>query len=211
MKTLAASRCQEELSLKTAEVKIRSGEDYIVLLDQRPERGRRAAGCLLEPEAGDTVLVAAPFSRADGPVFILSVLTRGIPEGEARISTPRSILSLEGAAMRIRATGELAVSAPQVTLTAAVGRAAIAACVVNGEVLENRFRKITTVARAIETICERMVARLDRSYRFVRDFEETRMGRMRAIVTDLFHLTAKNVSVRAEKRLKMDAEKIHLG
>jgi len=67
------------------------------------------------------------------------------------------------------------------------------------------------VAWAIETVCERFVARLERSYRLIRDFEETRSGRMRTIVTGLFHLAAGNANVQAEKRLKMNAEKIHLG
>jgi hypothetical protein len=34
---------------------------------------------------------------------------------------------------------------------------------------------------------------------------------MRMVVEGLFQLTAKNAHMKAEKRLKMDAEKIHLG
>jgi len=209
MKSLAASWHQAEMFLRAAEVKIRSGEEYIVLLNHRPERARRAAGCLLEPEAGDVVLTAGPAEA--GLVYILAVLARGEMETEARISTPGAIMSLGGERLTIRTTRELSIATPALSLRAGTGEARIDACTLHGETLENRFRKISTVARAIETVCERLVARLDRSYRFVRDFEETRMGRMRTIVEGLFSLAAKNASVRAEKRLKMDAEKIHLG
>ncbi len=197
-----------EMTLRAAEVKVCSEGEYVVFLEHRPLRARRAAGCLLEPEAGDVVLTAATPS---GAVFVLSVLTRGTGGKEGRVSVPNAAMTLSGECLRLRPSRELTVVTPQLSLDAETGRVNIDACAVQGGSLENRFRKITTVAWAIETVCERFVARLERSYRLIRDFEETRSGRMRTIVTGLFHLAAGNANVQAEKRLKMNAEKIHLG
>ncbi len=197
-----------EMTLRAAEVKVRSENEYVVFLEHRPQRARRTAGCLLEPEAGDVVLTAA---TPIGAVFILSVLTRRDDGAEGLVSVPGAAMTLSGECLRLRPSRELAVATSQLSLDAEAGRVSIDACEVRGGSLENRFRKITTVARAIETVCERFVARLERSYRLIRDFEETRSGRMRTIVAGLFHLAAGNASVQAEKRLKMNAEKIHLG
>lgn len=204
----ALKRDTGEMTLQAAEVKVRSEDEYVVLLEHRPQRARRAAGCLLEPEAGDVVLTAATPS---GAVFILSVLTRRADSKEGRVSVPGAAMTLSGEYLHLRPSRELSVATSQLSLDAEAGRVSIDACAVQGGSLENRFRKITTVARAIETVCERFVARLERSYRLIHDFEETRSGRMRTIVAGLFHLAAGNASVQAEKRLKMNAEKIHLG
>jgi len=208
MKALAASLSQGEMSLHPAEVKMRSGEDYIVLREHVLTRACRAAGCLLEPEAGDVVLTA---SASAGPVFILSVLSRTRPEADACLSTPGASMVLGPEVLKIRAGKEISVAAPSVSLAARTGQAYIDACMLRGEFLEIRFTKIRTVAKAVETLCERLVEELERSYRRVRDFEERRMGRLRTVVEGIFSLTAKNASIRAEKRLKMDGEKIHLG
>ena len=113
--------------------------------------------------------------------------------------------------LKIRAGKEISVAAPSVSLAARTGQAYIDACMLRGEFLEIRFTKIRTVAKAVETLCERLVEELERSYRRVRDFEERRMGRLRTVVEGILSLTAKNATIRVEKRLKMDGEKIHLG
>jgi len=208
MKSLAPQLSTGEMTMIAGEVKFRSVDHYIVLLAHGAFRARRAAGCLLEPEVGDMVLTAA---SEEGKVFILSVLTRGPNQSEARVSTPGGAITLGGDYVTLRPAKELSIAAPAFTLEAETGQGKIDNCMIRGGLLESRFEKIATIAGAIETVCERLVERLDRSYRRIRDFEETRIGRVRMVVEGLFQLTAKNANMKAEKRLKMDAEKIHLG
>lgn len=208
MQSLALKLSAGEMTLLAGEVKFRRDDHYVVLLAHGLSKAQRAAGCLLEPEAGDEVLTVA---SAAGSVFILSVLTRSRSQAEAMISAPGAAMTLGGDCVRIRTGKELSISTPELSLESGTGQVKLDVCTIRGGLLENRFEKITTIAKAVETVCERLVERIDRSYRRIRDFEETRVGRVRMVVEGLFQLAAKNAHMKAEKRLKMDAEKIHLG
>jgi hypothetical protein len=208
MKSLALKLSAGVMALLVGEVKFRSDDHYVVLLANGISKAQRAAGCLLEPEAGDVVLTVA---SETGPVFILSVLTRTRSQSEAMISAPGAAIMLGGDYVRIMPRKELSISTPKLSLESGTGQVNMDVCMISGGLLENRFEKITTIARAVETVCERIVERVDRSYRRIRDFEETSVGRVRMVVEGLFQLAAKNAHMKAEKRLKMDAEKIHLG
>lgn len=208
MKSLAAHQVMSELYLFAAEVKGRGEGSYLVLMKHGLVKATRAAGCLLEPEIGDLVLTAV---AEDGQTFILNVLTRTHGHVEAKISSSSPDLRIEARRLRIDTEEDLAVFSPQLAVQTEMGRGKIDNLQIEGHLLENRFDHVTVIAKTVERVAERVIERLGRVYRQVTEFEESRVGRLRLLVDGLLFLCSKNTNLRSEKRVKIDAEKIHLG
>ena len=208
MKSIAARQAVPEMTLLEGEMKGRSGDDYMIVTDLGMAHASRAVGCLVEPEPGDGVLAAL---AEDGRAFILTVLTRSGNNRDVRISVEAGSIALEAENISIGPRAGLALSAPDLTVEAERGKARIGALAAEGDSLESRFTSLATIADTMETVSGRVIERIGRLYRRVLEFEESKVSRMRLLVEGLFFLSAKNSSIRSEERIKIDAEKIHLG
>lgn len=150
--------------------------------------GRRvsaAASCLLQPEAGDRVLV----SEAVGdelPALILSVLTREAGR-EALLGVPGTdSLRLTQRRIAIETTEELALRSLQdAELTAATGTLSLQA--------RNLF---TTV---VETLVENAADRI------------SQVGTFALECAALLRIRSRHGIVTADRQLRIDADQIHLG
>lgn len=80
------------------------GRIDLVMGDERAW-GRRALSCLIEPEAGDRVLVAP----ADGEIFVLAVLDRLLPDAMTLSAPAARKLVIAGPDVTVEAAGQLAV------------------------------------------------------------------------------------------------------
>ncbi len=137
--------------------------------------------------------------RGGGKVSLQSdrSVSLGVGDGEnARIALTRDQIDLSG--NRLRASGQEADVA----------------------LLETRFRgnrllaKIDQgkiVARRLETVADAVVQKAKNMVRHVENLNQTTAGRMKTLVRDLYHLKGRWTVVKAEKKVKINGEKIHLG
>jgi len=208
MKTANAYMLQDDVRLFTARVMGHCDDRFMILAEGVSSLALRAAGCLLQPEPGDTVLTVV---AEDGTTYILNVLARTESADTARISAPGNLMLLKGEQISIEPRKALNISSPDFNLEACSATANTATLKLQGSSMESRFLKITTIARTIESVSDLLMQKTGRCYRRVQEFEEATIGRLRMLVDGLFSVSSKSASMKAEKRFKVDAEKIHLG
>ena len=213
-KPAAISR-PREFSLLEGEVCGKCENRFMVLLDRGAVRADLADGCLVSPEVGDRVLTAWSPPQA---AYILTVLTRVDRNKPAHINIRSDTAvnvdgSLDVQARNINLIGAdaLRMDASDFELNALTGRTRFGRFSFWGGLVKSRMDQITATFRTSEIIAERWFSRVKRSYRRIEEFEETKAGRLRLLVKELFHLGSKNTMIGAEEKIKMDADKIHLG
>lgn len=179
-------------------------------------RAERAAGCLLEPKVDDLVLIC---SDEKGKSFILSVLKREKGEGKSSLCLSGDTeLNVKGGGLTVRADtvdlrggDQLFASAPMVEIKAVKGTALLGDVSFLAGTFRGNIGRVKTTIGNLETLAERIVQKVKRSYRDVEDFEETRIGRARYLVKGMFSLRAKNTVIKTEETVRIDGEKIYLG
>lgn len=196
-------------------VKSKKEGHYMILGNIGLVKAARAAGCLLEPQPGDLVLAAV--STGSG-AYITTVLERGAASEEARLGLPaKTVVEAEQEltlrAHELSAVGRESASleAPACSVTTVVGQARFERFSMIGIQVKAKLAELKSVIGSIDTTADRMVQRLSRSYRRIRDFEDNRIGRWRCLVDELFSVRSKESSLTAEKQVKIDADKISLG
>lgn len=171
-----------------------------------------AAGCLVEPMAGDRVLV----SRSGRECFVLTVLAR---QGDGR---------------SIRVSGELTVSARRLTLhgdegtdlgdttsldlhsprvTVAGQDTEVQAQRLRASAAEGRahFRQIRVVADTIEAVSDRIAQCARQVVRRVEEVETLHVGNLVQRVRENLLSRSKRASITASKDVHIDGERIHMG
>ena len=177
---------------------------------------RRALSCLIEPQAGDLVLLALDPAHVHG--HVLAVLERPGPQD--------ADLTLPGGGAILARDGEVALRAPSLRLEGREGIALdtgtlkVAAVSASTTVKhwQGWFDTLEAYAVSIEYSAKTLSARLGRllsrsleSFRFVEGLDETRAGRSRTRVRDDHRLEAGHINARADGFVKIDGQKIDLG
>lgn len=203
------------IALEECLVKGKSSEGCLLMSEYGLIQARRAAGCLLEPEIGDLVLGAI---TSPDSAYILCVLERENREKAANISVDGpAVLRTEGSmdlvADRLGMTGaeDLTVNTSNFNLNTVHGRVRFKDFNVKGGFLEAQIEKMKTAARYIDIVAERIIQKVKRSYRRVDDLEESKIGRVRCLVKDLFYVRSGNASIKSQNKVKIDGKKIKLG
>lgn len=194
-----------------------SGDALLVSCGQGLVRATRAAGCLLEPELQDRVLVAI---LADGSAWVLSVLERRTTErGAACPATIRlpeqSVLAADALSLASRT---LRCDAENVTLKAADVavegtrvRVEASLLVLGGKLLVQTFGAMHTVARRV---FERILHK-NQWYAALREsvcgLVERKAGRVRLECKTGLRLRTGQADIKAKTVLDLDAEHIRLG
>ena len=186
------------------------------LLDRNaPVRHARVAvGCLLQPEAGDSVLLLVP---AHGPCFVLCVLERAAGHGRLRLPGGAELhgehdgLSVQAGRLDLLAGRKLGIRGPRIELQAA-------ACRLSSSTLELRAGRVqallgSLVARGRECLTRlgRGVAEFGDSVRRVRGIDEVHAAQQRVQVEQRLHIRCRDASVVANHHVRIDARHIDLG
>ena len=209
--------------LDTAEATQLSG--YVVRVEGRAVviryeggecRAARAVSCLIDPVLGDRVLFAA---LADGSSFVLAVLERE-EEGAATISMDRDltfrvpdgrfdVVTKEG--VGLVSTGAVSIITPELEVKAVDGRFSIERLTTLSRHLLAEVVNAKIVAGAIDSVVDRVSARIKRAYRTVEELDQLRAGRIDHSAEKSLHLSAEDALVTATELVKFDGEHIHLG
>ncbi|HUU30240.1 MAG TPA: DUF3540 domain-containing protein [archaeon] len=201
--------------LATGEVRIAESPNFWVETGGSLSKACKAAGCVIEPETNDKVLL---YIDPDGACYIISILLRN-PQSPASMPFPDGLsikiesgaFALESPDVLLASGGKLSLSGADLRIKATDGDVAVEKMAFRGCELKSSCDTIRLAARNIETVAGRLIQKLRRSYRTVEEFEESKIGRLRCIVNGMFFLKSKSTTVLAEKAVKMDGQKILLG
>jgi hypothetical protein len=176
---------------------------------------RRAKSCLVAPEVGDRVMIAA---SATGPAWVLAVLEGDPASATTSLEVPGT-LRIEAESVAIRASEGASVTTPGrigllggeldvKALRSRIGLSELTATVTKAVIDAGHLR---TVAETVEAVAERLVQRSTRFYRFVEELERVRAGRMDVDAGKSLRMHAENSIVTAETLVKLDGNHIHMG
>ncbi|AOJ73479.1 MULTISPECIES: DUF3540 domain-containing protein [Burkholderia] len=207
------------VTLRASHVTGRVG-DWL-LLDDPVGRARRADGCVLAPDVGDSVLIwacAAGDASGRPPAYVLTVL--------ARAGAPQAALALPGGVVFETGIDGLRIDAPRIALSARdridaraarVDLSAHRACVraahldACAQSIDGRAHDVRLVARRFTSTIGRALHTLGDCFRRVRGVDDTRASRARWQIDERAHLHARDVTLLADRHVGIDGERIDLG
>jgi hypothetical protein len=176
----------------------------------------RAASCLLAPEVGDRVLCAG--SRREGH-YVLAILTRA--EGtkaavsvdgdlELRVPSGRFVVAAQEGVELISGK-DTAVVSGSVSITAAEASVGVERLSLLGSFVRAEIESVKLLAGKLDSVVERVSARLKRSFRTVEETDQVRAARIDYAAQSTMSLHAENALVTASELVKVDGEQIHVG
>jgi hypothetical protein len=171
-----------------------------------------AVGCLLEPMAGDRVLV----TQTGEERFVLTVLARASEARTIRVPGHLAIqareLSLRGDHdVALASGGSLGLSSPRLKIHGQDTRIQGRNMAVTAEHGEAHFAGVRLVADRIETIGDRIVQCARQVVRRVEEVETLHVGNLIQRVRENLLSRSKRASITASKDVHIDGERIHMG
>ena len=201
--------------LLQAHVTGQDGPDYLTSHPDCPV-ARPAFSCLMEPQAGDLVLLACPAHAASG--HILAILTRpGAQEaclalpGGARLQASDDQLRVHASHLHLNAQESLDLHSPRMGIRAVHAQTTITHWQGWFDTLQAHAVSIQYGAKTLSATLGRLLSRSIESFRSVQGLDETRVGRSSTIVQDHHQLKAGHITARADGFVKIDGQKIDLG
>ncbi len=183
---------------ETARVVDRTEDGLLLELAGSVRPARLALSCLTQPEPGDLALIA----RTRQGVFVLALLER---EGEAPI---RLALGNEA---EVAASGTLRLTAETLHIEARSGRVLLDELTHIGRAVTAHVTRLRLVGDTLETLAERVLSRVRRSFRFVTETEQLRAGEIDHRAEQTLTLRGQTAFLTGETLVKVDAEQIHMG
>jgi hypothetical protein len=177
---------------------------------------QRAASCLLQPAAGDLVLIAV---TPAGQGFVLAVLERleGTPstitlDGNLDIKLPNGRLGFAAQEGVSVASGkDVSVVSGAVQVRAVEGNVALQSFTFLSTLFRAELEKAKVLGASLDTLFERLSQRVKRSYRVVEESDQLRAERIDHVAKGTMSLRGANTLITAEELVKVDGAQIHLG
>lgn len=180
---------------------------FIIESGQRRIRAVQAAGCLLAPQVGDTVLVV---ESAEERAYIIAVLSRDTTKA-AQINLPvDTVLAAQNGSLHLCAKSELTLDAPELFLHADTGIAEIRETQFTADTVNLSISRLRAVWSAVESRAGRVIQRVSRLYRRI-GMEDSQLEQLHCTVEKTCTIDAKEVRIKAEERLRLDGERVELG
>lgn len=196
----------KEILLVTGTITQTAADGLLVDLGEGPLPARRAASCLLAPEAGDTVLVSA---LPEGRRYVLAVLERAC-HAPATLPFPDGVRVESGAEVFITAADAIALSSATTHVTAADLQVDATKIECRTSLVAVLAHTVRTMGEQLETIWARCIARLGSSVRLVQEHDETQAASVRVLTETSHVIQAETIVHSAEKSVKIDGDPIHL-
>ncbi|WP_437925189.1 DUF3540 domain-containing protein [Sorangium sp. So ce291] len=191
------------------------GSAYIVETEDGEVRAKRATSCLLEPAAGDLVLLAA----VNGAHYILAVLEReqGAPshlvcEGDLQIRLQRGSLGLSAPdGVHVASGKDLSMAASTFRVQAREGHIALGLLSFVSETVRAEVDRAKLIGRSLDAQLERLMQRVKRSYRIVEEADHVRAERIDYAAKGSLAMHGENAKITASHVVKIDGDQIQVG
>ena len=215
MENLARVLENEETFLEYGTVKLAEGGTFRVDAESGDVAGKRSFSCLVEPLAGDTVLV----SRAVSGCYILAILERPGDqhaclafEGDTDLRVKQGRLQVaaqEG--IDLVTAGDAALVSPKLSVNSVQADLSIQHLSFFGTFLEGQIQRIKLIGQTCDSVFERVSQRVKRCYRWVEEVEHLKAGQLSYVVKKLMSLRGKYSVLTAEEDVRIDGDKILMG
>jgi len=168
---------------------------------------RRAASCLLLPQAGDRVWFAGDLVQG---LYVTAVLERrGHAEARARLPAGGHLESADG---RLRlCASQMGLEADTLTLRAREAAASLGRLNAAGREATWAFTRVKLVADLFESFCERVQQFARWSQRSVEGIDQVHSRHIDYRAEQTLQLHGENVVASAGHLMKVDGEQIHMG
>ena len=216
MKNLARKLEDDPVSHDVGTLVRVEGPVFVVRTRSGDLEAARAATCLLEPSAGDRVLVAGSCSEG---WYVLAILTRAAGaraavtlDGDLEIRLPSgrfTVAAQDG--VDLVSGGDVSVVAGRIDVNAADGNVVLGRLTFLGTFVRAEIEKIKLVAERFDSVVERVAQRVKRSYRSVEESDHVRAERIDYSAKKTASLHGENTLLTAEELVKIDGEQIHVG
>jgi hypothetical protein len=191
------------------------GAAYIVETESGEVRAKRATSCLLEPAAGDMVLLTAVNSTH----YILAVLEReeGAPlhlvsEGDLQIRLRRGSLGIAAPdGVHVAAGKDLSMAASTFRVQAKEGHVALELFTLLSKMARGEVDRAKLIGRSLDSALERLSQRVKRSYRIVEEADHVRAERIDYAAKGNLVIHSENAKITACHVVKIDADQIQVG
>lgn len=195
----------------------REGERFLVRAGAELARAVRAKSCLIEPSAGDTVLLSR---SSDDRAFVLAVLV-GRAEDAERVIDVDGDLTLRSKTGRVAIVGndgvaitsgnDLSVNAPSVT--ARTMKASLFADSLSylGRTVDAQLDRVKVLGQSLETVIDHVSSRVKHSFRTIDELERVKAKELHVRAEATLNMHGKNTVMTAEKLVKFDGEQISIG
>lgn len=201
--------------LAYARVSAVNGE-WIFLNGTDQNRARVAAGCLLNPEVGDTVLVS--IGGHASRCFVLSVLERSSPEsaeigipGGGRVICSEGKMRFESESIEFSAQDQLLIEAESTRLESRHMAFDMEVCRGAIQSLEGDAEKVTLRLGTFMGHFDKLLSRMKESLKWVDGLDEYRVGRSRLRVKGDHDIRATDSRTIVESTIRLDGKKINIG
>lgn len=216
MRNNVARKIEPEVAYQEAGRVVRAaGGAFVVACASGEVEARRAVSCMVEPIAGDVVLVSMLPERG---AYVLAVLERQgsdvsvVLDGDLHVKLPSGRFVLGAAEGVSFASGkEVGVVAGEVKVNARLGSVFVESLSYLGAAVQAEIERAKVKAAALDASVERVIQRVKRMYRFVDEFEQLRAERVDYVAKKNMSLRGENTLVTAEELVKLDGAQIHLG
>jgi hypothetical protein len=194
----------------------RESDDYIVGASVGVLVARRAASCLLQPEADDSVLVSG--ESAD-EAYIIAVLARapGTParialRGDTRIDVERGSMSVSAdAGVSVSTPARLTMSSDQTVMRARQATVLVACMSAVGNQLIASIGEMRIVGTVLETVVDRVRQFVKHSFRAVGEIDQVRSRAIDYRADELVSVRGSHVVTTARELVKLDGQQVHIG
>jgi len=182
---------------ETARVVDRTEDGLLLELGGTVRPGRVALSCLVQPEPGDLALIA----RTRQGLFVLALLERA---GEA----PTRLALGPDAEV---AAGTLRFTAETLHVQARIGHMLLEELTHIGRTVTAHANKLRFIGDTLETLADRLLTQVRRSFRFVSETEQVRAGDIDHRAEQTLTVRGRTAFVTADTLVKVDADQIHMG
>ncbi|MCW7540759.1 DUF3540 domain-containing protein [Aquabacterium sp. A7-Y] len=178
----------------------RSRDGVVVVSSERGLlQARLAVSCLVQPECGDTVLVALRGPQA----YVLAVLERASEAPLAMVLPCSASLSVQGD-LRLQARG--AISLQGEAVEAVAGRISLV-----GQAVHWLADTLESTAARMKQVAGLWTVQVKSHHRHVEDMEMVRAGHVDLRAEEVLHLNAGHTVMKSRELVKIDGKQIQVG
>ena len=176
----------------------------------------RAIGCLIEPIAGDKVLVEA---QVGGKAYITNVLER-LTEITPMIKVQGGLqMRIESGGLQIQSEGgidlttlkSLSMTSEQLNIRSDEGNVYFSKLFYIGKSLMSQLESISVLGGIMNSIIDTVVQKSKTSHRVIEETEYVKSRHINHQASHLMQMHGKNTLLSAEELVKLDGDQIHLG
>jgi hypothetical protein len=208
------TRLATQSALTVGRVRLSSAGEFFIESETEIFQAKRAASCLMDVAPGDLALAVASGSQA----WVIEVLERG---GQGRpvlrceegleLATGAQGLLVSGQRLDFVATEEIRTACPSWSLSTEAAQVRATRLNVVSRAMSGALGRLRMAAAVVESAVGRLTQRAKTAFRSVEGLDRSRAGKMRVEVEEDWTLRATDMQVKAEKKVRLDGEKIDLG